>query len=121
MFLNKKNMNDIIIWSIIFSLISISFFCFYYFSNYLMITRLFLLLLVFFIVFLLFLKTSLGKLYWNYVLESFREIHYIKWPSRKEAMQTTMMICLVVTVMGLILCLIDLLFFNFIKWVANFG
>ena len=52
-------------------------------------------------------------------LESLKEIRLIKWPSKKETFQTTMMICLVVFVMGLILCLVDMLFFNFIKWVAK--
>jgi len=75
----------------------------------------------FFIIFLLFIKTNLGNLYSNYVLESFKEIHHIKWPSKKETSQTTMMITAIVFIMGLILCLIDMLFFNFIKWVANFG
>ena len=118
---NKKNKNDIIIWSIIFFLTSVSFFCFYYFSNYLIITRIFLLILTLSLALFLFIKTSLGKIYSNYFLESLKEINLIKWPSKKETFQTTMMICLVVFIMGLILCLIDMLFFNFIKWVANFG
>jgi len=121
MFLNKKNINDVIIWIVIFALTGIAFFCFYYFSNYLMITRIFLLVILLIIIFLLFFKTSLGKSYWNYILEAFKEINYVKWPSKKETIQTATMICLVVSAMGLILCLIDILFFNFIKWVANFG
>lgn len=117
---NKKTINDIIIWLIIIFLISISLFSFYYFSNYLILTRIFLLLLIIFVIFLLFIKTYLGKLLWSYVLEAFKEINFITWPSRKDTIQTTLIISVIVFVMGLILCSIDLLFFKLIVWVANF-
>lgn len=121
MIFNTKNMKDIILWSIIILLIITSFSGFYYFSNYLVITRIFSLLLIFFVIFFLFIKTHLGKFCWNYIKESFKEIYSITWPSRKETMQTTLVISVIVFFMGLILCLIDVIFFNFIKWVANFG
>lgn len=121
MLLNKKNMNDIILWIVIFVLIIFAFLSFYHFSSYLLITRIFFLLLVFFIAFILFTYTDFGKFCWNYIKESFKEIHFITWPSKKETLQTTLIISIIVFSMGLILCLIDIMFFNLIKWVANFG
>jgi preprotein translocase subunit SecE len=53
--------------------------------------------------------------------ESLKEINSITWPSNKETLQTTLVISGLVILMGTILCLIDVIFFNFIKWVANFG
>jgi len=117
----KKNQNDIILWCIIVVLIFSSFSSFYYFSNYLMITRIFLLLLAFFISSILFIKTYLGKFCWHSIKESFKEIYLITWPTTKETLQTALIISGIVIFMGLILCLIDVIFFNIIKWVANFG
>jgi preprotein translocase subunit SecE len=85
-----------------------------------MITRLFILITSFFISLLLFFKTLLGVLCWDYVKESFKEIHSITWPSNKETLQTALIITAIVILMGIILCLIDVFFFNLIKWAANF-
>jgi preprotein translocase subunit SecE len=67
------------------------------------------------------MSTDLGKFFWSYIKESSKEISLITWPSGKETLQTTLVISAVVLLLFIILCLIDLLFFNFIKWVANFG
>jgi preprotein translocase subunit SecE len=117
----KKNTNDIILWCTIIVLIFSSFSSFYYFSNYLMITRIFLLIITFLISCLLFTKTYLGKFCWISIRESFKEIYLITWPTTKETFQTALLISGIVIFMGLILCLIDVIFFNIIKWVANFG
>merc|ERR1711862_456228 len=105
----KKKKNDIIIWGAILVLIISSFTCFYYFSEYLFITRIFLLLFAFFISILLFANTYLGKFYWSYIKESFREVYAITWPTGKETFQTTLVISAVVLVMGIILFFIDIL------------
>lgn len=117
----KKNKNDIILWCTITVLIFSSFFSFYYFSNYLMITRIFLLIFTFLISCFLFIKTYLGNFCLISVRESFKEIYLITWPTTKETLQTALIISGIVIFMGLILCLIDVIFFNIIKWVANFG
>jgi len=121
MLLNKKNINDIILWIVIFVLIILAFICFYHFSNYLLITRIFFLVMIFLIALSLFSYTNFGKFCWNYIKESFKEIHLITWTTKKETLQTTLIISIIVFSMGLILCLIDIMFFNLIKWVANFG
>jgi preprotein translocase subunit SecE len=117
----KKNTNDIIIWFIIIALIFFSFYFFYAYTNFLVITRIVLLSISFIISFFLFIYTSLGNNCWNYIKEAFKEIHFITWPSNKETLQTTLVISGLVILMGTILCLIDVIFFNFIKWAANFG
>merc|ERR1712203_865174 len=96
---------EMVLWSVIVLLTISSIFSFYHFTNYLMITRISLLLSVFFIIIVLFSKTFLGKLYFNYVLESFKEVKFIKWPTKKETLQTTLIISVIVFLMGLILCL----------------
>lgn len=86
-----------------------------------MITRFFILLISFFISLFLFSKTFLGEFCRDYIRESFKEIHSITWPSNKETLQTALIITAIVILMGIILCLIDVVFFNLIKWAANFG
>jgi len=53
--------------------------------------------------------------------DAFKEMNYITWPSKKDTMQTALVISGLVILMGIILCLIDVLFFVIIKWVGNFG
>ena len=117
----KNSKKDIAIWCSIILLIVSSITCFYYFSDYLLLTRILSLLFAFMVSLFLFVNTNIGSFFWNFAKESIKEIDYITWPSTKETMQTTLIILTIVLFMGIILCIIDIFFFNLIKWVANFG
>jgi len=121
MFYDKKKKNDIFIWSVITILIFSSFSFFYYFSNYLLITRSIAIAVSCFLSLALFTNTSLGKSYFEYVKESLKEVNSITWPNKKDTIQTTLVILGLVVFIFIILCLIDIVFFEFIKWAANFG
>ena len=120
-FMLKKNTNDIIIWCLIILITASSFYFFYFFPGYLFITRMMALLASFFFSFILVIYTKLGLFCWNYTKEAFKEVHLITWPSNKDTMQMTLVISGLVILMGILLCLVDAIFFNFIRWVANFG
>jgi len=117
----KKNNSDIITWCVIFILLSSSLYFFYFFSSYSFITRILPVILSLAIGVILFSYTYVGNYCWSFIKTSFKEIYIITWPSKKETLQTTLVISGLVILMGMILCLIDLVFFNLIKWVANFG
>ena len=120
-FMLKNNKKDIFMWLVILFFTFFSFFSFYYFSKYLLITRIALSFSCISFSFFLFTKTNLGYFVWISIKESLKEINYITWPSNKDTIQTTLVISGIVIIMGIMLCLIDVIFFNLIKWVANFG
>jgi len=117
----KKKTNDIIVWCIIVVSIFSSFYFFYYFSSYLLATRVVVLLFALAFSIIMFMFTETGNYCLNYVKESLKEVHSITWPSKKETIQTTLVISGIVILMGTILCLIDVMFFSIVKWVGNFG
>jgi len=117
----KKKTNDVILWCVIAISMFLSFYFFYYSSNYLLVTRIVVLLLSFIFSTLLFVYTGFGNYCLHYAKDAFKEVHSITWPSKKETMQTTLVISGMVIILGTILCLIDILFFGIVKWVGNFG
>ena len=52
-------------------------------------------------------QTQLGRELWGYVIGSRAELRKVVWPSRQEALQSTLMIAVVVLVMSLLLWGLD--------------
>lgn len=52
-------------------------------------------------------QTQLGRELWGYVIGARSELRKVVWPSRQEALQSTLMIAVVVLVMSLLLWGLD--------------
>jgi len=80
---------------------------FYYWSDRSELLRLIGLLIAFGIAGAILLRTTQGQFAWNAVKEARMEVRKVVWPTRKETMQTTMIVVSVVFIMAIILWALD--------------
>ena len=69
----------------------------------------------------LFYLAPLGQRWWGFLQETRKELRLVVWPTRKETLQTTIMIVIVVIVMGIFLWLVDMFFLWAIQWLTGRG
>lgn len=62
------------------------------------------------------LQTEVGRNAWSFVLDSRTEIRKVVWPSRKETTQSTILVMVMVTLVGIFLWLLD----SFLGWAVRF-
>ena len=62
------------------------------------------------------LQTAMGKAAWAFRREAIIEVRKVVWPTRKETVQTTMVVLVVVMIMALLLWLLDM----FLAWAVRF-
>lgn len=90
-------------------------YCFYYFSNLHLVLRALLVLgaavLSGFVAYL----SETGREWFEFLLKSRKELRQVVWPTKKEVIQTTIMITIVVFIVGLFLWLVDKFYFWFIN------
>jgi preprotein translocase subunit SecE len=89
---------------------------FYYFADYPTWMRVIALLVAAGISGLIALQTVAGKAAWAFRREAIIEVRKVVWPTRKETMQTTMVVVGVVLVMAFLLWLLDM----FLAWAVRF-
>jgi preprotein translocase subunit SecE len=89
---------------------------FYYFADYPTWIRVIALLVAVGISGLIALQTAPGKAAWAFRREAIIEVRKVVWPTRKETMQTTMVVVSVVLIMALLLWLLDM----FLAWAVRF-
>jgi preprotein translocase subunit SecE len=53
------------------------------------------------------LQTAMGKAAWDFRREAIIEVRKVVWPTRKETVQTTMVVLVVVIIMALLLWALD--------------
>nr|VFK14177.1 MAG: preprotein translocase subunit SecE [Candidatus Kentron sp. LFY] len=108
---NKSDKNnripDLVKWSSAVIILILAISSFYYWSDESGLFRLIGLLIAFGISGAIILRTARGQLAWNAVKEARMEVRKVVWPTRKETMQTTMIIVSVVFVMAIILWALD--------------
>ncbi|VFM96227.1 MAG: protein translocase subunit secE/sec61 gamma [Candidatus Kentron sp. G] len=80
---------------------------FHYWSEQLWLLRLIGLLIAFGFVGAIALQTAQGRLAWNTIKEARMEVRKVVWPTRKETVQTTMIVITVVFLMAMILWALD--------------
>ncbi|MCW9023904.1 MAG: preprotein translocase subunit SecE [Gammaproteobacteria bacterium] len=88
---------------------------FYYYSEQALLYRVLALLAVLGVSAFVALKTQAGMETWNYGRSAIVEVRKAVWPSRKETMQTTLMVMAMVIVVGLVLWLFD----TFLLWAVK--
>ena len=89
---------------------------FYYFSDIPLLYRVLSLVVSLVIAGWMVLTTNVGKLVWQFSLESRQEIRKVVWPTREETTRTTLMVFAMVVVVGLILWMLD----SFLFWAVRF-
>jgi preprotein translocase subunit SecE len=94
---------------------------FYSFADVQLIYRvLALFVLVAVVVFVLF-TTAKGKSVWLFMLESKQEFKRIVWPTKDEAIRTTLLVFVMVFIVGFVLWMLDMLFFTAVQFLMNQG
>ena len=82
---------------------------FYYFADQALLYRVMGLLVVIGVSVLVALQSQPGKNLWSFGSLAILEVRKAVWPTRQETMQTTLLVMVMVTIMGLMLWLFDML------------
>jgi len=89
---------------------------FYYFDEqYALLYRVLGLLLVVLVSTLIGLQTQLGSTTWEFGRSAFVEVRKVVWPTRRETVQTTLVVLAMVAIIGLMLYLFD----RMLKWAVE--
>ncbi|PHS69391.1 MAG: preprotein translocase subunit SecE [Cycloclasticus sp.] len=80
---------------------------FYYFADQSLLLRVIGLLVVLSISVVLVYTTTLGQSFWQFAQGSKIELKKIVWPTRKETMQTTLIVVIMVLFVGILLWMFD--------------
>lgn len=94
---------------------------FYYYADIQLLYRALGLLAVLGLSSAVFLTTAKGKSLLVFMHESKQEFKRIVWPTKDEAVRTTLLVFVMVTVVGLVLWLFDMLFFTIVQFLMNQG
>ena len=89
---------------------------FYYFEDQPTWVRVIALLVAVGISALIALQTAMGKAAWDFRREAIIEVRKVVWPTRKETVQTTMVVLVVVIIMALLLWALD----SLLAWAVRF-
>lgn len=94
---------------------------FYYYADIQLFYRVIALLVILVASSVVFFTTAKGKLLWGFIQESKQEFKRIVWPTKDEAVRTTVLVFVMVTVVGLVLWLFDMLFFSIVQFLMTQG
>ena len=89
---------------------------FYYFEDQATWVRVIALLVAVGISALIALQTAMGKAAWDFRREAIIEVRKVVWPTRKETVQTTMVVLVVVIIMAMLLWALD----SLLAWAVRF-
>jgi len=102
-----NDMVDGIKWVTALGLLSAGIGGFYYFGDQSLLFRVVALLAVSALVIAIALQTEKGRIAWGFVREARTEVRKVVWPTRKETVQTTMIVIVMVAIMALLLWAVD--------------
>ncbi len=106
---------DAVKWAIVVALLGGAVGAFYYFADQSLLLRVIGLLLVAGASLFVAVQTEKGRVAWDFVRESRTEVRKVVWPTRKETVQTTLIVLAVVALTAGFLWLVDALF----AWVVR--
>ncbi|HEY9018608.1 preprotein translocase subunit SecE [Thiomicrospira sp.] len=66
-------------------------------------------------------KTELGASWFKYLVHTKKEVRQVVWPTRKETVQTTLIVVVAVILVGIFLWLIDMFFLWAVKLLTGQG
>jgi len=94
---------------------------FYYFSDFQLLYRVLALVALIGLSIAVLFTTAIGRGVWQFALESKQEFKRVVWPTRDEAVRTTLLVFVMVFVVGLILWLLDMFLFSAIQALMSQG
>jgi len=94
---------------------------FYYFSDIQLLYRVLMLVAIVGSAIGISFTTAKGRSVWGFMLESKQEFNRIVWPTRDEAVRTTLLVFLMVFIVGLVLWLLDMFLFWGVQLLMNQG
>jgi preprotein translocase subunit SecE len=94
---------------------------FYYFSDIQLLYRVLALILIIVAAAWMLSTTHIGRLVWQFSLDSKQEIRKVIWPTRDETTRTTLLVFAMVFVVGLILWLLDTFLFWGVRLLTGQG
>ena len=94
---------------------------FYYFADQPQLYRLLGLLAVIGVSVVIALQSQPGKAAWSFGRSAVLEVRKCVWPSRQETVQTTLLVIVMVTIMGIMLWLFDMLLLWAVKLLTGQG
>lgn len=94
---------------------------FYYFSDIQLLLRVLILVAIVGSAIGICFTTAKGRSVWGFVLESKQEFNRVVWPTKDEAIKTTLLVFLMVFIVGFVLWLLDMVLFSGIQMLMNQG
>jgi len=91
----------------------------YYFSSESMFLRALVLLAIILLATFLFSKTIIGQKAWLYWKEALVEVRKVVWPTKKETIQSTVGVLVMVLVMGIFLWSVDAVLVRIVAWLLR--
>ncbi len=112
---------DVLKWGLVAILLVAGLAGFYYFSDQSLLLRIIGLLVLGGMAAYVAVQTEKGRNAWVFVLDARVEVRKVVWPSRKETVQTTMIVIGMVTLVAIILYFLDFLLGSMVRWVLGQG
>lgn len=94
---------------------------FYYFSDFQFLYRIIALFIIVSASVAILFTTAKGNSIWQFILESKQEFKRIVWPTRDEAVRTTLLVFVMVSLVGFVLWFLDMLFFSAVQFLMAQG
>jgi len=94
---------------------------FYYFSDLQLLYRVLILVAIVGSAIGICFTTAKGRSLWGFMLESKQEFNRIVWPTKDEAVRTTLLVFVMVFIVGLVLWLLDMFLFWGVQLLMNQG
>ncbi|MSQ81147.1 MAG: preprotein translocase subunit SecE [Candidatus Methylopumilus sp.] len=94
---------------------------FYFLSDQALVLRILAILVGLGLAGIVLLKTALGQKTFGFINESIFEAKRVVWPTRKETIQMTITVFVLVTVVAIFLGLVDIIFSYMINWLLGRG
>ena len=88
---------------------------FYYYEDQSLLLRVIGMLVAFGVSVTIMLQAEAGRTAWAFVRDSRTEIRKVVWPTRKETVQSTLLVMVMVTIVGIFLWLLDM----FLGWAVQ--
>ncbi len=96
-------------------------FAFYLFDGVSTLLRVVALLVIIGIAVAIGLQTERGRLLWQFLSDARMEVRKVVWPSRQETLQTTLIVVVMVLIVGIILCLFDMVLMAILRALTGQG
>lgn len=112
---------DSIKWAVVFALLALGLIGNHQFAEQSFLIRLIAFLGLTFAAGVIAVKTNKGQQFWQFTLAARNELRKVVWPSRKETVQTAVMVLAIVGIVGLILWGIDALLLKFVAFIIGYG